>query len=176
MPSFRVPWFHPVPLQPRHDGWHPATQAEFLAQLYLTRCVAKAARSVGRSRESAYRLRTRDLAESFARAWDHALGLPPAAPDPCKPKVTHRSLVWRFEIGLWRPVIRGGRFVTVARKHDNTALLRLLTRLDRVEQRLARQGDGREGDFFYQDPIVSHPSALTAAPDAPIRFHLEPVR
>src|SRR3546814_389368 len=111
MPSFRVPWFHPVPLQPRHDGWHPAKQAEFLAHLYLTRSVAKAARSVGRSRESAYRLRSRDMAESFARAWDHALGLPPAPPDPRKPKVTHRSLVWRIEIGLWSPVIRGGRYV-----------------------------------------------------------------
>src|SRR3990167_7295513 len=159
MPSFRVPWFHPVPLQPRHDGWHPAKQAEFLAHLHLTRSVAAAARSVGRSRESAYRLRARDMAGSFARAWDHALGLPPAPADPRKPKVTHRSLEWQIEIGWWRPVIRGGRYVRVARKPDNTALLRLLTRLDRVEQRLARQGDAREEDFSHQGPVVSHPSA-----------------
>lgn len=148
MPSFRVPWFHPVPVQPRHDGWDPARQAEFLAYLHLTRSVAAAARRVGRSRGSAYRLRARDLDASFARAWDHALGRPPPPHDPCKPKATHCTLEWQVEIGWWRPVIRGGRFVTVARKPDNTALLRLLARFDLVEQRLAQQGGGGEYDFF----------------------------
>src|SRR3546814_21113769 len=87
------------------------------------------------------------MAESFARAWDHALGRPPAPHDPCKPKVTHGSLAWHLETGWWRPVICGGCYVTVARKPDNTALLRLLARLDRVERRLRGRAIGGKMTF-----------------------------
>ena len=61
----RPGWFRPVPLRSRRDGWSAERQCAFLAQLYLTRSVTSAARAVGMSRASAYRLREREEAESF---------------------------------------------------------------------------------------------------------------
>lgn len=173
MPTFRVPWFHPVPVRSRRDGWSPAVQARFLAQLHLTRSVAAAARKVGRSRESAYRLRARPLAQSFARAWDHALGLPQAAPDLRRPKVTHFHLLWRLEIGWWRPVICGSRCVRIAQKPDNTALLQLLARYDRIERQLGTSPDERDEDFFHDGGFVFHRLASHRIDPAPLRFPLE---
>ena len=80
----RVPAFTPVPLRYRRDGWTPGRQADFLGHLVETWNVAAAARHVGKSRESAYRLRDRPGAESFAAAWDAILALRAAtrhAPD-----------------------------------------------------------------------------------------------
>jgi hypothetical protein len=66
--------FDPVPLKARHDGWSPARQQAFIHRLALIGCVSRAARAVGKSRESAYRLLDRPGAESFASAWAKALG------------------------------------------------------------------------------------------------------
>lgn len=66
----RPSWFRPVPLRGRRDGWSEVRQCAFLAQLYVTGSVSAAARAVGISRASAYRLRERAGAESFAFAWD----------------------------------------------------------------------------------------------------------
>lgn len=67
--------FTPVPLaRTRHDGWTEDRQRQFLQVLSLTGTVDAAARAVGMSRVSAYRLRQRPGAESFAAAWDRALG------------------------------------------------------------------------------------------------------
>ena len=68
------PGFTPVPVRARRDGWTPARQAAFIAALRGCRCVVKAARGVGLSAESAYRLARRPGAESFRRAWNDALG------------------------------------------------------------------------------------------------------
>ena len=57
----------------RRDGWTPQRQLAFLDTLAHTRCIAKAARAAGMSRESAYRLRARDPHGLFAAAWDRAL-------------------------------------------------------------------------------------------------------
>jgi len=72
----RVPAFYPVPTRGRRDGWTGQRQAEFLGMLVETRSVIGACEAVGMSRNSAYRLRARPGAESFAAAWDVALGLP----------------------------------------------------------------------------------------------------
>ena len=66
-----LPDFTPVPLtRHRHDGWTPERQRGFIAALAETGVVAQAARSVGMSSASAYNLRRRPHAESFALAWD----------------------------------------------------------------------------------------------------------
>lgn len=66
-----LPDFKPVPLtRHRHDGWTPERQRGFIAALAQTGLVAQAARSVGMSSASAYNLRRRPHAESFALAWD----------------------------------------------------------------------------------------------------------
>ena len=122
-------------------------QCAFLAALYAKGSIAAAAKAVGMSRESAYRLRARDGAASFAAAWDRILAgpTPPGAVPERKPrvadwrKVTLQDLHWQIETGLWRPVIYRGRMHAVERKADNSALLRLLARFD-------KQLEGLEAD------------------------------
>ena len=129
----RPPFFHPVPLRARKDGWTPARQCAFLGHLYLTGSVSAAARAVGMSRMSAYRLRRCQGAESFARAWDAVLmppgtgRLPPIDGDTRK--VTDADLFRRLEAGLIAPAIHRGCMTGIRRKADNSALLRLLRRL-----------------------------------------------
>ena len=122
----RVPPFYPVPdLKPRHDGWTERRQADFLGYLAETGSVAAACRRVGMSREAAYKLRRRRGAESFAAAWDAALGAPAR-------KLTVEDLEYRAHRGLIRPIMHGGRYVGVRQKPDNSALLRLMARYDRL--------------------------------------------
>lgn len=64
--------FAPVPVRARRDGWTPARQRGFIHRLALCGCIETAARCVGMSRESAYRLRARDTAGEFAAAWNKA--------------------------------------------------------------------------------------------------------
>jgi len=130
----RPPFFHPVPLRARCDGWSEGRQCVFLAQLYVSGSVSAAARAAGVTRASAYRLRARGDAESFAHAWDMVLTPPGtgrcAPPKPDFRKVTHSALVRRIETGLIRPVLYRGRMIAIRRKPDDSALFRLLRRLD----------------------------------------------
>ncbi|MGG9078526.1 hypothetical protein, partial [Escherichia coli] len=65
----------PVPSgSTRHDGWTPERQRAFLQQLARIGVVSAAAGAVGMSAKSAYALRKRAGAESFAAAWEAALG------------------------------------------------------------------------------------------------------
>lgn len=67
------PPFEPVPVRPRHDGWTPDKQIEFIEALAESGCVEDAAKSVGMGIASAYRLRCRADAIHFRMAWDAAL-------------------------------------------------------------------------------------------------------
>lgn len=125
-------WFRPVSLRSRTDGWGEVRQCAFLAQLYLTGSVTASARHVGMSRASAYRLRDREGAESFAFAWDRVLSPPgsghPGAAREDYRKVTNAALMQRLESGLVQPVVYRGRMTAIRRKPDNSALFRLLRR------------------------------------------------
>jgi hypothetical protein len=57
----------------RHDGWTDARRRGFLEALAQCGEVAKAARAVGMSATSAYRLRARKDGALFRAAWDAAL-------------------------------------------------------------------------------------------------------
>jgi hypothetical protein len=66
--------FTPVPLdRHRRDGWTPWAQRSFVRALAAMGAVGPAARAVGMSRASAYKLRGRPGATGFAAAWDRAL-------------------------------------------------------------------------------------------------------
>lgn len=69
----------PVRRVPRLDGWTEEKQRRFIETLADTGLVNVAARAVGMSRETAYRLRRSAHGAAFARAWDaarqHAGGL-----------------------------------------------------------------------------------------------------
>ena len=62
----------PVRRRPRHDGWTEEKQRRFIEVLADTGLVGLAAREVGMTRASAYRLRRAAHAGAFARAWDRA--------------------------------------------------------------------------------------------------------
>lgn len=69
-----IPDFDPVPPgRRRHDGWSDKRQRHFIAAIARTGCVARAAKATGMSVTSAYKLRRRPGAESFAAAWSLAL-------------------------------------------------------------------------------------------------------
>lgn len=128
----RPGWFCPVPVRARNDGWSEGRQCAFLAQLYVTGSVCAAAKAVGMSRASAYRLRARAGAESFAFAWDRVLTLPgsghPGAAREDNRKVTMATLLARLETDLVKPVIHLGAMTGIARKPCNSTLFRLLRR------------------------------------------------
>jgi hypothetical protein len=63
--------FAPVPLRARCDGWSELQHA-FVVALARGLGPGAAARSVGKNRQTAYALRKRTGAESFAAAWDAA--------------------------------------------------------------------------------------------------------
>jgi hypothetical protein len=61
-----------TPKPARHDSWPLDLQAAFLRALSATHSVSEAARSVGKSRQSAYRLRSRLKGQPFDLAWEVA--------------------------------------------------------------------------------------------------------
>jgi hypothetical protein len=106
-------------------------QAAFLAALALTGSVREAARRVGMTRETAYRLRRKPGGESFADAWDKVTGRSQA---PAR-KVTPTGLRARAIGGLLKPLIYRGRHVAPVKKADNSALLRYDAQFARCERR-----------------------------------------
>jgi len=88
---------------------------------------------VGMSRNSAYNLRKKPDAESFAAAWDAALGMPIR-------RVTVSDLEFLAYHGLVKPRFRGGKYIGSRSKPSASALLRLLARYDRVIERTGRTG------------------------------------
>lgn len=124
----RVPAFLPVPLRPRADGWTPQRQAAFLVALAASGSVSDAARKVGMARESAYQLRKRAGAESFAAVWDFALhgGRP-------ERKLTSEARLQAALSGRIKPVVFRGECVAVAQKADNSAFLALFNRMMREQ-------------------------------------------
>jgi hypothetical protein len=65
--------FVPAPTRARTAGWTPERQRAFLLALRECGLISVAAKSVGKTHQSAYRLRNRPGAEGFAAAWDRAL-------------------------------------------------------------------------------------------------------
>lgn len=152
--------FLPASVRHRSDGWTPQRQARFLGMLAQTGSVAAAARAVGLTRQTAYRLRQRPGAESFARAWDRALG---HVTTPSR-KVTPAEVLRRATEDLLWPVVHRGHFKQVAVKHDNKALLRLLGQ----RRQAAPGGLGLPPADFKKSPGgVTCADALTPAPHPP---------
>jgi hypothetical protein len=68
--------FTPVPrLRNRRNGWTEERQRQFIAALAECGSVSRAARAVGMTPRSAYRLLDADGADGFARAWDQAIDI-----------------------------------------------------------------------------------------------------
>ena len=135
----RVPPFLPVPVRARAGGWTAERQARFIGFLAETGSVAEAARRVGMSRLSAYRLRERAGAESLAHAWDTVVALHAGTPRESvafpKRKVTAGELAELGSDGPFHLLLRRGKFLRALRQPSVSALLRHLRRLDAVAVR-----------------------------------------
>lgn len=110
--------FVAVPVRARHDGWTKVRQYGFILRLALGGCVTLAAKGVGKTKASAYRLRARADAASFAAAWDKALSWGRG-----------RSVDIGLERALYGeqvPVMYRGRRVATRTRFDNRLLIAVL--------------------------------------------------
>lgn len=118
-----LPAFTPVPLaRSRHDGWTPERQRGFIAALAETGLVARAAQSVGMGARSAYVLRRRPGAESFAVAWDMVAD-----------EARERALAYVMEHvinGATRPRFYRGKFVGTVHGVENRMAMAALRVMD----------------------------------------------
>ena len=140
----RIPAFLPVPLRARADGWTPLRQAAFLVALARTRSVSAAAQEVGLSRASAYALRARPGAESFAAVWDMVLVGNARVLRKFTPEERHAAAIE----GKVKPVVWKGRCVAIARKYDAAALRGLVLRLG-ANKRKGALGVAHSGAFRW---------------------------
>ena len=120
VPDF-LPW---KPERRRANGWTTHDQRLFIHE--LTRCgsVGMAAKSVGKSARSAYALRDKLGAESFAAAWVRAIrtGI----------EKIRLHLSDRFMEGDLIPRFYHGRIIGHVRKYNDRAVLAVLQSLNRV--------------------------------------------
>lgn len=105
---------------PPPDRWCKARMADFLRALAGTHNVAEAARSVGMSRQSAYRLRARLKGQPFDIAWEAAFQHGYDA--------LHQAALERALHGVEVPVFHQGEQVGAYRKYDERLTCFLLAR------------------------------------------------
>lgn len=98
--------------------WTKARQVDFLTALAETHSVAEAARIVGMSRQSAYKLRARLRGQPFDMAWDAAY--------QSAQHSLYRAALERAIEGVEVPHYAGGELVGTSRKFDERLTLTLL--------------------------------------------------
>lgn len=130
----RLPDFAPVPTRGRVDGWGALAQGDFIGFLAETGSVTEAARRVGLSKESAYRLRRRAGAEGFALAWEVAVAGGAECDFQPTRKFTLEELAARALGRTLQVVMRRGRYVGTRIKSNDAMLLRHLAQIDRASR------------------------------------------
>ncbi len=108
----------PAPPPERQDGWTPERQARFLQALAATHNVSAAAREVGMTRQTAYRLRARLRGQPFDLAWDAAFQ---TAFDALTEAAMERALN-----GVEVPHLHKGEVVHTSRRYDERLTVALL--------------------------------------------------
>ena len=127
--------FAPVPLRARHNGWTAAAQRDFILRLARGAGIGEAARHLGFSRQSAYALRRRRGAESFAAAWNSAVAL---GRNMATVERRERGFAYGAET-LLVPRYYRGRLIGFVQRDDNRSAMRALLALDRMLDRRARE-------------------------------------
>lgn len=112
--------FDAVPrLRQRRNGWSEERQRGFIIALVRCGSVAAAARSVGMTPRSAYRLCDAEGADTFVAAWDQALSI---GIDRLRCHSLERSID-----GDYVPIYRRGRLVRVEHRHADRLAIALLS-------------------------------------------------
>ena len=119
--------FTPVPRRrQRRNGWTEKRQRAFIAALAKCGSVSAAAKAIGMTARSAYRLLDAEGADDFARAWDEALDI---GMERLRCDALERAIS-----GSWVPVYRRGKLVKVEhRRSDRLAIAMLGGRPTEVE-------------------------------------------
>jgi hypothetical protein len=128
--------FAPVPLRKQHNGWSPARQHRFIIALARGAGPGEAARSLGKTRQSAYDLRKRPGAEEFAAAWDAAL----AFAQEVRVVQTAPAAGMAGVETLLVPRYYRGRLIGFVQREDVHGAMRLLGRLDRLTESICASG------------------------------------
>ncbi len=103
----------------RAKGWSPAVQRAFIVELTRIGSVNAATRAVGRSKRSAYNLRDKLGAESFAAAWEEAVFRgQQAARDTAIERALHGEIM---------PHFRNGQFMGYRVRHNDQLLIAAMT-------------------------------------------------
>lgn len=131
-----IPDFAPVPMRRRRrNGWTEAKQRHFIAELARHGMVRLAADAVRMGRASAYRLRERPGAESFAEAWDIAM-------DMGRGSVIERAMA-RAREPVVTPVFYGGRQIGRIERPNDALIMATLGAIQaertREDRRIARK-------------------------------------
>lgn len=150
----------PARLIPQHSTahWSRAKMARFLAELAATHSVAAAARVVGMSRQSAYRLKARLRDQPFDLAWEAAVQSGYDA--------LHQAALDRALNGIEVPVHHKGELVGTRRHYDERLTMFLLSARNRhfvpleAVSRAARQ----EWSGYFAELLVRVRAGL-AMPD-----------
>ena len=122
VPAPTPPDFDIAPTRKRHAGWTAEKQRKFIEHVALTGMVGEACALVGMASSSAYRLRDRAGADSFARAWDAAFHLTPTRLTSIMFDRAVNGRVERF--------YKNGELVMERRMPSDYLLTWLLSRLD----------------------------------------------
>ena len=144
---------HPEPTPPAvlnlPDRWNKPKMAAFLRELACTHSIATAAKAVGMSRQSAYKLRNRLKGEPFDIAWEAAFQHGYDA--------LHQAALERALHGIEVPVFHGGQQVGTRRHFDERLTTFLLSARNRSgAQQLSRYRAA--ADFYTErwDELLGH--------------------
>lgn len=137
----------PIPLTST-TRWSRAKMARFLAELAATHSVAAAARVVGMTRQSAYRLKARLRDRAFDLAWEAAVQSGYDA--------LHQAALDRALNGVEVPVHHRGELVGTRRVFDERLTVFLLSARNHhhVPLRHASQDARREWSGYFADLLV----------------------
>jgi hypothetical protein len=116
-----------VPLRARKDGWTEERQRRFVLLLAAGCGPTEAAAAVGMSKQSAFGLRRREGAQSFAAAWDSAAAYAERRRAAAARRKGDHA---RGVEGVLVPRFYRGRLVSIERRVFNGSLIRLLAQLD----------------------------------------------
>ena len=161
VPAPEPPQFVPAPTRNRYAGWTAERQRKFIDHLSLRGSVGEAAAVAAVTSRSAYMLRNKAGAESFARAWDAALSL---AATRLAAIAFDRALHGRSE-----RFYKDGELVMERKMPSDYLLTWLLARLDPLQfgspgakALAAAAGDPRERSRQSLPDLIA---SLTSLPD-----------